>query len=100
MPDTSSRLSLEEARKARAEAAAEASRAVGDLTRRAQEAVHERLDGIGGPARDYTELAGERFDEAQRYLVDKINEKPIQAAVTALGVGVVIGFLLAGGRGR
>ena len=99
MTANSSRPSLDEARKATADAAAETGRVITDLARRAQGAVHERLDGLGGPARDYIDDAGDRLEEAQRYLVDKINEKPVPAALTALGIGVVIGFLLSG-RGR
>jgi ElaB/YqjD/DUF883 family membrane-anchored ribosome-binding protein len=96
MAANSSRPSLEEARKATAEAKAETERAVAELARRTQRAVQDQLDGLSGPARDYADYAGERLDLAQRYMVERINEKPVAAAVTALGVGVVIGFLLAG----
>ncbi len=96
MPANSKSPSLDEARKARADAAAEAARAVNDLARRAERVVHERLDGLSGPARDYTDYAGERLEEAQRYVVERIKEKPVPAAMTALGIGVVLGLLLAG----
>ena len=67
-----------------------------DLGKRAKTVVRERLDDLGGPASDYADYAGERIETAQQYLVDRINEKPVPAAMAALGLGVVIGFILAG----
>ena len=46
---------------------------------------------------DYDE-AHERIDEAQRYLTERVQERPIQSTAIALGVGVVLGLLLAGRR--
>jgi ElaB/YqjD/DUF883 family membrane-anchored ribosome-binding protein len=100
MAGNSSRPTLEEARKATAAAAAETQRVVSDLADRATRAARERVDGLKGPARDYADYAGERFDEAQTYVVERINEKPVAAAAIALGIGVVIGLLLASGRNR
>ena len=79
MAADSSRPSLAEARKARAEATAQAERVITELAGRTKRAVQDRLDGMSGPARDYADYAGERFDEAQTYLVDRINEKPVAA---------------------
>ena len=42
--------------------------------------------------------AAERFDEAQRYVVERVQERPVQSTAIALGVGVVLGMLLAGRR--
>ena len=42
--------------------------------------------------------ASERFDEYQRYLTERVQERPLQSTGIALGVGVIIGLLLAGGR--
>ncbi len=95
-PAKTARPSLEEARKATAEAAAETSRVLTDLGRKAQGAVKERLDGLSGPAKDYTDDAGERLETAQQYVVDRINEKPVPAALTALAIGLALCFLLAG----
>ena len=47
---------------------------------------------------EYYDEASERFDEAQRYLVERVQERPMQSTAIALGVGVVLGLLLAGRR--
>jgi ElaB/YqjD/DUF883 family membrane-anchored ribosome-binding protein len=48
--------------------------------------------------REYYDEASERFDEAQRYVTERVQERPIQSTAIALGVGVVLGLLLAGRR--
>ncbi len=48
--------------------------------------------------RDYYDEASERFDDAQRYVTERVQERPLQSTAIALGVGVVIGLLLAGRR--
>jgi ElaB/YqjD/DUF883 family membrane-anchored ribosome-binding protein len=89
------RPSPEDAHKATVEAAAETGRAIGDLASRTRAAVKDKLDEIGVDPKPYVDYAGEKFDDAQDYLVAKIKEKPVQAALAALGVGFVVGFLLA-----
>ncbi|HUO22033.1 MAG TPA: hypothetical protein VMU59_05905 [Caulobacteraceae bacterium] len=95
MPAKQPRPSLEDAHKATTEAAAETGRAINDLAKRAGAAVQDRFDTIGVDPRQYADYASEKLDTAQEYLVTKIKEKPVQAALTALGVGFVLGFLLA-----
>ena len=95
MPAKQPRPSLEEAHKATAEAAAETGRALNDLARRAGAAMQDRFEDIGVNPRQYADYAGEKIDTAQEFLTTKIKEKPVQAALTALGIGVVVGFLLA-----
>ena len=48
--------------------------------------------------REYYDDAAERFDEAQRYVVERVQERPLQSTAVALGVGVILGMLLAGRR--
>lgn len=66
------------------------------------EVLRERARGYYDEARvrgrEYYDEAQERFDEAQRYLTERVQERPIQSTAIALGVGVVLGLLLAGRR--
>ncbi len=48
--------------------------------------------------REYYDDAAERLDEAQRYVVERVQERPLQSTAVALGVGLVLGMLLAGRR--
>ena len=71
-----------------------------DLADRIEKAVHDGLELLRDRSRGYADTAGESIDTAQRYVVDHVQERPLTATVTALGVGVVIGMILAGGRNR
>lgn len=88
------------------EAAKAAERSFVDATEQARErlvaaahrteaAVREGLESLRTHTRAYTETATEQFDEAQRYVVDRVKERPVTATLTGLGVGVLIGLLLA-----
>jgi len=69
-----------------------------DLKRRAQEALNTGLDTARYQALQARDYAGQQIGSAQAYLTDRIVERPVTAALTALGVGVVLGMLLSGGR--
>ena len=96
MPDASA--SVSKAAKAAAEAAAESERSLTELAKRTEKAIQEGLAELRLRSRDYADVAGERFDVAQKYVVERVQERPVAATLTALGVGVVIGFLLSGRR--
>ncbi|MGZ8363571.1 MAG: DUF883 domain-containing protein [Caulobacteraceae bacterium] len=69
-----------------------------EIARRAEKAIHEGLEILRSRAGNYGELATERLDTAQRYVTTQVQERPLATSLTALGVGVVIGFLLSAGR--
>jgi ElaB/YqjD/DUF883 family membrane-anchored ribosome-binding protein len=68
------------------------------MTERAQRTINEGLETLRVQARAYADTAGDSIDVAQRYVAEKVQERPLTATFTALGVGVLIGILLAGGR--
>ena len=47
---------------------------------------------------DLESIASDQLETAQRYVTERVQEKPIVSTLTAVGIGVVIGMLLAGGR--
>ena len=76
----------------------EAEKRLTALADRAEKTVQEGLETLRAQTRVYADTAGESIDEAQRYLTEKVIERPLAATFTALGVGVLIGLLLSGGR--
>ena len=99
MPAESS-ASIDQAAQIAADAAAETERSLAELAKRAEKAIQEGLAELRLRSRDYADVAGEQFDVAQKYVVDRVQERPVAATLVALGLGVVLGVLLAGGRRR
>jgi ElaB/YqjD/DUF883 family membrane-anchored ribosome-binding protein len=66
-----------------------------DVAKRAEAIVRDSVETLKAQTRAYADTAAQRLDTAQRVVVEHVREKPVQSTVTALGVGVVIGLLLA-----
>ena len=96
MPDASASRTIDPAAKTAADLVAETERSLADLARRAEAAIQEGLAGLKARSRDYAGAAGENLDVAQKYVVDRVQERPVAATLTALGVGMLLGYLLAG----
>lgn len=93
---------------AQAEAAALKAKAA-DKAARAEALVREKAGQASAKARElygtareyggeYYDEASLRLDEAQRYVSERVRERPVQSTAIAVGVGVLIGLLLAGRR--
>jgi ElaB/YqjD/DUF883 family membrane-anchored ribosome-binding protein len=103
MPDTSASAVRNDALHADAlesldQTRAAAEKSIQDLARRAEKAIHEGIETLRANSRGYVDTAGDRFDEAQKYVVERVHEKPMSATLAALGIGVVVGLLLSSGR--
>lgn len=66
-----------------------------EAAHRTETAVREGLETLRAQGRAYADTAGSQLEEAQRYVVGKVKERPVESALVTLGVGVVIGLLLA-----
>ena len=82
----------------RANGLSEEERRVREFALRAEQAVRERAGEFRERAREYYDEASDQLETAQRYVTERVQEKPIVSTLTAVGIGVVIGMLLAGGR--
>jgi ElaB/YqjD/DUF883 family membrane-anchored ribosome-binding protein len=98
MPDTSATTTRDEALGALNETRAAAEKSIQDLARRAEKAIHEGIESLRSNSRTYVDSASDRLDNAQRYVVDRVHERPVGATLAALGIGVAIGLLLSSGR--
>ncbi|HEX8234295.1 MAG TPA: hypothetical protein VF559_13230 [Caulobacteraceae bacterium] len=73
-------------------------RSLQDMARRAEQAVHEGLDTLRLRSMVYRDTAREQMDQAGRYVTGQVQERPLTTTLAALGVGVLVGFILSGGR--
>lgn len=80
------------------EAATAAKASLAEAAKRVEKSVAEGLDTLRAQSRTYTDTAGQQLDEAQRYVTERVRERPLTATLAGLGVGVLVGLLLAGSR--
>lgn len=66
-----------------------------DAAHRTETAVREGMETLRAQSRAYADTATAQFDEAQRYVVEKVKERPVTATLAGVGVGLLIGLLLA-----
>lgn len=81
-----------------AEAAAAAKASLTDAAKRVEKSVAEGLETLRAQSRTYTDTAGQQLDDAQRYVTERVRERPLTATLAGLGVGVLLGLLIAGSR--
>jgi ElaB/YqjD/DUF883 family membrane-anchored ribosome-binding protein len=84
-----------ESRKTINDAAAAAEQIVRDAAKRMEKTVRDAVATLREQAGPYREAAGEQFEEAQRVVVEAVKERPVTAALAGLGVGMLLGLLLA-----
>lgn len=68
------------------------------LAERLEKIVQDAVDLAKERSKIYADNAGEQFETAQKYVSERVQERPLTATMTALGVGVFIGLLLGGSR--
>jgi ElaB/YqjD/DUF883 family membrane-anchored ribosome-binding protein len=71
-----------------------------ELVERTEKLLQEGLETLRAQSRTYADTAGESIDVAQRYVVERVQERPLTSTFAALGLGVLIGFVLSAGRDR
>jgi len=71
---------------------------VHDLTQRADQVVQDSLERLRIKGRLYAEEAEQRLDLAQKYMVERVHERPLTITFAALGFGVLLGLLMGGRR--
>ena len=57
--------------------------------------MRESLEALRTHSRAYTDQAGQQLDVAQKYVVERVKERPMTATLAGVGVGLLLGLLLA-----
>jgi ElaB/YqjD/DUF883 family membrane-anchored ribosome-binding protein len=72
-----------------------ADKALRDAVKRIEKAVREGVETIRSQSEPYRENATQQFDDAQKYVVERIKERPVVATLAGLDVGLLLGLLMA-----
>ena len=75
-------------------AADQGKQTIAEAAKAAETAIREALETLHEHLKPYRENAGQQFDEAQRYLTEKVKERPMTAAAAGLGIGLLLGLML------
>jgi len=78
----------------------EVEKSVHELSQRADKAMQESLERLRVQGRVYAEEAERRLEDTQKYVVEQVHERPLTITFAALGVGLLLGLLMGGGRRR
>jgi ElaB/YqjD/DUF883 family membrane-anchored ribosome-binding protein len=64
--------------------------------REGEKVLKENLDRLRDQAKTYGDTASQSMDDAQKYVVERVKERPLMSTVAGLGVGFLLGVLLSG----
>jgi ElaB/YqjD/DUF883 family membrane-anchored ribosome-binding protein len=88
----------EKGQKALADALASAQQAIADSARAAERALRDSAEKLRAQTAPLRESAARQADEAQRYVIGRVRERPVTAAMAGLGAGLILGLLLSNRR--
>jgi ElaB/YqjD/DUF883 family membrane-anchored ribosome-binding protein len=77
------------------EAAAHAERILKDRLKRLRSQSDAYGDRAKSYTKDYTGKAVDQWEDAQSYILERVKDRPLTAALAGVGAGVLIGLLLA-----
>ncbi len=89
-----------DAAKAAEKSLKDAEKSLRGLVDRLERGLQDVLDLARERSKVYAEGAGEQLETAQKYVTERVQERPLAATAAALGVGVVIGMLFASSSRR
>ncbi|MDQ2859275.1 MAG: hypothetical protein M3T55_00800, partial [Pseudomonadota bacterium] len=75
------------------DAVAAGERAIAEAVRTAERVFKDGVETLRAQTRVYTDNAGAHVEEAQRYVMERVKERPLTATLTGLGVGLLLGLL-------
>ncbi|MDB5481134.1 MAG: hypothetical protein JWO83_2187 [Caulobacteraceae bacterium] len=98
-PATGIDQTVETAQRALKDSLAAAERRLSEAARTAERVIKDSIETIKAQTQAYSGPASQTVDEAQRYVVERVKERPVTATLAGVGVGFLLGLLLSS-RGR
>jgi ElaB/YqjD/DUF883 family membrane-anchored ribosome-binding protein len=77
-----------------------AERGLNEAAKRLEKVMREGVDRLRTQTQPYRDNAGQQFDDAQKYVLERVKERPVTATLAGLGVGLLLGLLLANRSSR
>jgi len=78
---------------------AEAERTMTETAKAAERVIRQGIEIVRAQTRAYSTDPAQTVEEAQRYILERIKERPVTATLAGLGVGFLLGLMISG-RGR
>jgi ElaB/YqjD/DUF883 family membrane-anchored ribosome-binding protein len=72
-----------------------AERIIDSFAKSAEHLLKDSLDGLRDQTESYRDEAWRHLDEGQRYVVDHVKQRPVSFTLAGLGIGLLVGVLLA-----
>jgi len=91
---------MDSGQKSLSEALDMAERNINEAAKRIEKALREGVEQLRAQTQPYRDNAGQQFDEAQKYVVERVKERPVTATLAGLGVGLLLGLLLSNRSGK
>jgi ElaB/YqjD/DUF883 family membrane-anchored ribosome-binding protein len=85
---------IDQAQRALKDSLAVAERRLLDAAKTAEKVIKDSVEAIRAQTQAYAGPAGQTVDEAQRYVVERVKERPVTATLAGLGIGFLLGLLL------
>jgi len=86
---------IEAAQSALRDSLANAEKRITEAAKVAERVIRETVETLRERARAYTGSGGDTLDDAQRYLAERVKERPVTAVAAGIGLGLLIGLMLA-----
>ena len=77
-----------------------AEKALNEAAKRLEKVMREGVERLRTQTQPYRDNAAEQWDDAQKYVLERVKERPVTATLAGLGVGLLLGLLLANRSSR
>ena len=91
---------MESSQKNLSEALDMAERNLNEAAKRVERVLRDGVEQLKAQTQPYRDNAGRQLDDAQKYVLERVKERPVTAALAGLGAGLLLGLLLANRNGK